>query len=72
MASFFIVLIILAVYGVAKAKDTFTPRTRSLTKEDLEEDTKYMLGTQRQRTENTLKINIIKMKGVKHNETICN
>lgn len=44
MASFFIVLIILAVYGIAKAKDAFTPRTRPLTKEDLEEDTKYMIG----------------------------
>lgn len=44
MASFFIVLIILAVYGVAKAKDTFTPRTRALTKEEIEEDLKYMTG----------------------------
>ncbi len=44
MASFFIVLIILAVLGVAKAKETLTPRTRALTKEELEEDLQYMIG----------------------------
>lgn len=44
MASFFIVLIILVVLGVAKAKETLTPRTRALTKEELEEDLQYMIG----------------------------
>ena len=44
MASFFIVLIMLSVLGVAKAKETLTPKTRVLTKEELEEDLQYMIG----------------------------
>jgi len=44
MGSFFILLAIVAVLIGVKTKDTFTPPTRPLTKEEMDENLRYMTG----------------------------